>query len=387
MAVIRNYLKIPKFYEDFHCIGGECPYTCCQGWYIDWKTDEIEKILNSDCSEELKEKIKVSFYEREKDIFAVRFAENRNCPLLTEEGLCGIQKEIGHEYLSYTCSVYPRFLKLLGNFVIGTCTATCYEVTDILCRRKDSMDMVIRHSEGSIKCGVFNENAFEEKPYLKYLNDIFDFLYGILHSDKHSIETSIVMGALAAKKISELIESGQTDNIPTVLKKLKPQTESREQLASIEKIKPNPIFGIGVVNEIQKMLYGRDIMEKMYTDGKPDVSKFTEGTKKFEAAFAENSFAVKNLILNIFVECFSQKYSLKHTLYENYLYFAFSAAAIRLSRGIIGYYSNNIQRDYRLYICRYMRKIDSNYDSVDKTIDYLKEHKWTSPAYIASMIK
>lgn len=35
-------LRIPDFYNSFHCIGGACPDNCCIGWKLDIDDDTYE---------------------------------------------------------------------------------------------------------------------------------------------------------------------------------------------------------------------------------------------------------------------------------------------------------------------------------------------------------
>ena len=35
---------IPHYFKSFHCIGGECPDTCCAGWQIQIDPASLKKI-------------------------------------------------------------------------------------------------------------------------------------------------------------------------------------------------------------------------------------------------------------------------------------------------------------------------------------------------------
>ena len=39
-------LRIPDFYDSFHCIGSECPDNCCIGWELDIDEDTYEYYKN-----------------------------------------------------------------------------------------------------------------------------------------------------------------------------------------------------------------------------------------------------------------------------------------------------------------------------------------------------
>lgn len=137
-----QFIKQPKFYKSFYCLGGECVITCCQRWRIDYEYDEIEKLINSDCSDSLKKLINESFLPiPQKNKMMIKLTEDNKCPFYNEEGLCSIQKELGEEYLSFVCKSYPRKAMHYTNFVLRSCTISCPHVLSMICSDEDSMDL------------------------------------------------------------------------------------------------------------------------------------------------------------------------------------------------------------------------------------------------------
>jgi lysine-N-methylase len=135
----------------------------------------------------------------------------KRCPFLTEENLCQIQRELGEEYLSYTCSVYPREFIVNKDFVSRTCSASCYAVMETLCSDESCMNLV----KTEIKLKTEEEKAtkkvkmpgyvdkdedIEKYPKLKYRPQLFEFFYELLSDKRISLESAIIMGALCAQK-------------------------------------------------------------------------------------------------------------------------------------------------------------------------------------------
>ncbi len=58
-----QFYKQPRYYSDFSCMGGSCPMSCCLVWRVDWKRDEVEKLKNAECSDELRTLIDNSFVQ------------------------------------------------------------------------------------------------------------------------------------------------------------------------------------------------------------------------------------------------------------------------------------------------------------------------------------
>lgn len=109
------FYRQPAYFRDFRCIGGTCQNSCCIGWVIDWRTEEIDKVKNAPgCSEELRALCESKF-EPNGDKYMVKLNEDGRCPFLTEDNFCRIQRELGAECLSDTCSIYPRHYIVTDN--------------------------------------------------------------------------------------------------------------------------------------------------------------------------------------------------------------------------------------------------------------------------------
>lgn len=101
------YVLKPFFYNEFYCIGKDCPLTCCGGWNIIVDKDsyvKYEQYENDD-----KEMIGGTIvYNKKEDNYSFHLNQKGMCPLCDEEQLCKLVKEKGEEALCYTCRTYPR---------------------------------------------------------------------------------------------------------------------------------------------------------------------------------------------------------------------------------------------------------------------------------------
>ena len=95
----------PSFYDEFHCIGGECSYTCCMDWKITLDREETKRHLYADG------------YLNEEPLnllpdgtSSLRFRDDdKRCRFLTGDGFCRLVLEHGEEFICHTCHVFPRF--------------------------------------------------------------------------------------------------------------------------------------------------------------------------------------------------------------------------------------------------------------------------------------
>lgn len=100
----------PNYYDDFSCLAGSCPATCCAGWevVIDEKALQYYDTVKGDIGS----LIRNAMVEIDGDIcFGLR---DGNCRMLRPDGLCEIQKELGHDALCRSCALFPRFITEVG---------------------------------------------------------------------------------------------------------------------------------------------------------------------------------------------------------------------------------------------------------------------------------
>ena len=95
----------PVYFEEFACVAGECPDTCCAGWLIMIDEESLERYgeVEGSFGGMLRNSIdwmEGCFYQRE-----------GRCAFLNDENLCDIYIELGSEALCDTCRLYPRHVE------------------------------------------------------------------------------------------------------------------------------------------------------------------------------------------------------------------------------------------------------------------------------------
>lgn len=113
---------------DFHCVGAECPKTCCGKWNIAIKKEEIDKYKELAQRHPFGEKILEALDEERG---CMKQCHGR-CALLTEEGWCKIVLECGEEHLSGTCTTFPRMIQEFGDVLECTVEIACPIVAEYL---------------------------------------------------------------------------------------------------------------------------------------------------------------------------------------------------------------------------------------------------------------
>ncbi|MCR5797401.1 MAG: flagellin lysine-N-methylase [Eubacterium sp.] len=151
-------------YDEFHCIAGECPKSCCIGWQI--PIDETS--LN------MYKKIKGKFSDKLTsciDFSAGTFKQNAaRCALLNQHGLCDLQISQGEAALCDTCRIYPRYIGEYLNIREYTLSLSCPEATRMLLNNDydfsilENEDNVLDNPEEFID---FDRQIFEQIDYAR----------------------------------------------------------------------------------------------------------------------------------------------------------------------------------------------------------------------------
>lgn len=388
------YYRQPEFYRSFKCMGGTCPNSCCAFWRIDWTIKEVEKLKSADCSPELRKLIDESFVPRkdDKDMMSVSLQKDQNmdCPFLTEDRMCRIQRELGEEYLSHTCTFYPRTLFLSNNVVTRTCSASCYQVMETLCSDPNAVNLVNCKLEAEkvvVPAQPDSPEALKEHPELIYRNELFDFFYDIISNKNRTIETSLLLGALAAQKLTEYITLGEHDRIPEIFKALRPQLNAKT-IPSFENAKINYNYCLGLVGKLVNTFKNTNILNNLTVDGHPSIEKFEQGRTIFFDYLNKKPYALRNIALNFLFEGKTPFLDTNKTIFENYCYFVSTVAAVKLIGSAIAVRDNIISDRFLIEVSFFVRGMyHSLTDIPPKIFDLLKEHDIATPAKIALILK
>ena len=395
-----HYYKQPNYYKNFHCLGGDCILSCCREWDINWRKTEYEKLLSDNYSEDLNSNPEKYFKPvtiQGYNIYNVIFSENGFCPFMEEDtGLCSIQKKLGEEHLSLTCRIYPRFFRSRQNTIFRMCSTSCSYVIELLMNNRDAVQLetLVSHdykkiSEFALQFDTVKDVA--ESPYLKYRMNILDF-YADLFNLNADLEDIIVLGALAAKKISDFTSNGKVDAIPDIIKSLKKQFVTPSTIDSVRDIKSNYSIKYTVVNNclVQFLPKDSDIIKSvsLLHNGENLVpEKFNQGKDNLFKFLGNREYAMKNIAANLFYDIFMHLNFTQRSFFDFYSFFTVCIAAVQVISYSIGYSSENIEHDILLYLSDFGRSITHNKDRANRITDYIKEIGLVSPAHLALIIK
>ena len=121
----QSIILQPKYVGDFQCDGSKCNAKCCGKWRIDIDMETYKKyqrIKNPAMRKKILSGIQPSTIQTG---FQIKLNNKGVCPLLCEDNLCYVQRNMGEDALSQTCKVYPRMVQQIGNYQFRMLAMTC----------------------------------------------------------------------------------------------------------------------------------------------------------------------------------------------------------------------------------------------------------------------
>ena len=142
------------FLDKFECIGGSCPYTCCNGWQIaiDEETYSLYK------KQKFPKNMFYSLMSYKKDNIRCIRKINSTCPYYTVDGLCGFQKRDEEELMPKVCRQYPRTGINFGKYKEVTLELSCIRAAEIFVENIGPHDFIKCHDDVEANWTIGNDS-------------------------------------------------------------------------------------------------------------------------------------------------------------------------------------------------------------------------------------
>ena len=123
-------IRYPDYYDQFSCLAGACPDSCCHEWEVDVDPFTAEQYLQ--LPGELGDRLREVLIQGEDGWASMTLTADRRCPMWRRDGLCHIQAELGHDALCDTCQSFPRLRHDHGDFMELGLEMSCPEAARII---------------------------------------------------------------------------------------------------------------------------------------------------------------------------------------------------------------------------------------------------------------
>ena len=203
----QSIILQPKYVGDFQCDGSKCNAKCCKNsWRIDIDMEAYKKYQRIK-NPSMRKKILASMQPSTRQAgFEIKFNEEGVCPLLCDDNLCYIQKNMGVGALSTTCKVYPRNAIHIGDYQFRTLSMTCPVAAEAALFSDNAMEL-------QQVVGIEDTEAWQlETKYGKSKNVDKDLLavhivmggLSILQNTAYSFEQRLVLLGLFIDRVEDI---------------------------------------------------------------------------------------------------------------------------------------------------------------------------------------
>ena len=163
-----------SWFDEFECLGGDCPQTCCRGWVIPLEKEDCARLRKPGG------KLGIRLFFATYGWTRAKFnPDSATCPFHDKDGLCRIQKEKGHDMIPWVCQSYPRFYRNYGEFEECSLDLSCIAAVRMMLGHLGDIHTVEVDHEPCTQLCTTND----DKEFLHYLLNIRQEMKEAVFSD------------------------------------------------------------------------------------------------------------------------------------------------------------------------------------------------------------
>ena len=210
-----NFLQ-PDYFKEFKCDGQKCNAACCKGWRINIDEDTMIKYQQIESQDkEITSHLKFSEYGDH----AVALDQKGHCPFLNDKNLCKLQLKYGEDFLSHTCTNYPRVINKIEDVPVfeRALTVSCPVAAELVLLSALPIQFNLE-KEIDIDISTFNEKMYAPPEKITtYAQQIRMTAIKLLQERTLTIDQRLAVLGVFLDIISETIKAEKFDEIPQVL--------------------------------------------------------------------------------------------------------------------------------------------------------------------------
>ena len=304
-----------SYYDDFKCIGSECPNSCCVGWEIDLDINTFQKYRDLHDSN-INKCISVNQKPTYDKFAKIKNVKDQRCSFLDKNNLCNIQKKYSEKLLSPTCSNFPRRKVDFGSKQLSSCLLSCPEISRIFFADNEQFKIIDDEKKLVDTNLKIIPDEFRNNLYAVSGERVFNFLYKLYNSSDISLEKCLMITNQIINEFSnKKIEPHKLNEVFKYIKsfflnhKIEKKIDTETQLDFLKKF-----FRCFLKKKINNKL--SELINKLYTD-----CFLNTDTKKIKLLYEKNKLHNFNQFLikhpNIFKKFFIHEFFGKTQLLTN----------------------------------------------------------------------
>lgn len=406
---INRQLLVPQYMKQFSCIGSACEDSCCIGWRVNIDEETYKKYKKTSDAE-----LKPLFAKNvtrqrsnasSKSYAKIKMDKGGNCSFLSEEKLCRVQMNLGEEFLSNTCAVYPRSINSINDVVEKSATMSCPEAARLALLNPNGVEFDEVEEPANTPGFIVRNLKTDElkKTPQKYFWELRIFSIQVLQDRTYTLSERLILLGMFYQKVQEYIDQGYIDEIPNIIAKYTNVMADRGMKAMLVEVPSQLAIQMELCKELVDYRYSQGINSHRYFEcltemlsginytKESTVEEVTNHYKKaiedyYNPFMSEHEYILENYVVNhVFKNLFP--FELK-TLFDDYVMLIIHYSMIKLHLiGMAGFHQGLTTDLIIKLIQSFAKTVEHNNTYLIRIFDLLKDNKFTTMPYMAILIK
>lgn len=168
--------KVISFYEQFNCLQGDCPYTCCKGWRVPLDDKTFRRYQKEPGIKGFFLCLAAKKHPSEGHLLRRVFGR---CPYLNKQNLCRHQCKGREDFMPEICRIYPRLSVGYGEYQEIMLELSCYRAAALFFENQGRHGLQVT----DLEYPIFREEENDDAEFLQFLLEdrerILDYLWKI----------------------------------------------------------------------------------------------------------------------------------------------------------------------------------------------------------------
>lgn len=402
----------PEYMKKFQCLGTNCEDTCCAGWRIGIDKDTYKKYRECP-NKELRKRLKACVSRVRTDPSDVNYAkirlnEDGVCPLLDEDILCSLQRQLGEEYLSLVCATYPRVTNLISGVAETALSVSCPEAARIVLLNPELMafeegveDTKIRNVHA---CVIETNNGMFSHPALRYFWDLRIFIIALLQNRNYKLWQRLVILGLFCRSLEQHVHEGNSQDIPKLIATYLEYLETGNLLEELNAIPTEYTLQMKLMKEVADYRIDNGMSKRYFNC----FAQFLEGiqytadntveqigqyyteaySKYYQPYMEKHEYILENYLVN---DAFTSIFPFmgQQSIFDNYVMFVVKYSMIKmLLIGMSGLHKDKFSAEHVIILIQsFAKMISHNVAFLQNISQLLKSSNFNTMPYMAILVK
>ena len=413
MTAKARKMRQPWYVGQFRCIGPDCEDSCCIGWQVQIDKDTYRRYR--ECPDSLLRARLAEKVTRKRgnagnaNYAKIKLNADTSCPFIDAERWCSLQRKLGEEYLSVTCTAYPRLVNVVDGIGERSLTLSCPEAARLALLDPEPMAFGESDDDGRTRYNVeqvidTGDIRLAHSPQ-RFFPELRLFIVSLLQNRSYELWQRLVVLGLFCRSVAKLAGEARTQDIPQLIGTYRSQLaqsafrndldqipdQTTLQMELMKEVAEERVFA-GVSSQRFMECFAEFLQGIQYTAdaAKEDIGRrYAQAFSDYYAPFVrQNGHILENYLVNyVFKNLFP--FSGNKNVFDNYVMLVVHYAMINmLLIGMAGFHRENFNAGHALKLIQsFAKTVEHNKSYLKNVLSLLETNQFNTMPYMAILLK